>query len=107
MNLIGELEIYQAGQLTVIGFGGREYLDQLDLSNCYDEIIELIRENDCRSLAVDLTGVKWIPSGLLGVLMSVHRLTGDVHVYNPSKDIREVLEVTRLNRVLHLHEIDV
>ena len=107
MQAVTELEVYQPGELTVIGFGGRQILDQLNLAECYDEIMELIRDYNCQTLAVDLTGVRWIPSGLLGVLMSVHRQNIDVHLYNPSTDIREVLEITRLDRIFHLHEIDV
>jgi len=106
MQTLTELEVYQAGEVTVIGFGGRTVLDQLNLAECYDEILDLIREYNCQSMAFDLTGVRSIPSGLLGLLMSAHRQTGDVHVYNPSKDIREALEVTNLDRVLNLHEIE-
>ena len=72
-----EFEVYLAGKLTVIGFGGREILDQLNLAECYDEIRELIRENRCRTVAFDFTGTSvGSPSGLLGVLRwSAHRQT--------------------------------
>ena len=30
----------------------------------------------------------------------------DVHLYNPSADIREVLEITKLDTVLSIHEIE-
>lgn len=106
MQATTEFEVYLAGELTVIGFGGREILDQLNLAECYDEIRDLIRENRCRTVAFDFTGVRWIPSGLLGVLMAAYRQTGDVHIYNPSTDIREVLEITKLDRVLAIHEIE-
>ena len=41
MQTISELEVYEAGQLTVIGFGGREVLDDLNMAECRDEIAEL------------------------------------------------------------------
>ena len=106
MQATTEFEVYQAGDLTVIGFGGREILDQLNLAECYDEIRDLIHGYRCRTVAFDFTGVRWIPSGLLGVLMAAHRQTGDVHLYNPSADIRRVLEVTKLDRILAVHEIE-
>lgn len=106
MRTVSELEVYQAGKLSVIGFGGREILDYLNLTECRDEIAELIREHDCQALAFDLTGVQLLPSGLLGILVSTHRQGVEVHLFNPSRDIREVLELTKLDTVLHVHEIE-
>lgn len=107
MQTISELEVYEAGELTVIGFGGREVLDHLNLVECRDEVAELIRNHGCSTLAFDLTGVRLIPSGLLGLLVSIHRQGVEVHLYNPSEDIREVLELAKLDKMFHLHELDV
>ncbi len=107
MQMVTELEVYQAGELTVIGFGGREILEDLNLADCRDEIAELIREYDCQTLAFDLTGVRLIPSELLGIIASTQRRGVEVHLFNPSDDIREVLEITQLDKFLHVHEIDV
>jgi len=106
MEVITELEVYHAGELSVIGFGGREILDPLNLAECYDEIMSLIREYECHTLAIDFTGVQGIPSGLLGVLASVHRLRVDVHLYNPSRDVLDVLEITKLDRIFQTHHIE-
>lgn len=106
MESVSALEIYQAGELTVIGFGGREVLDDMNVADCRDELVELIRENQCKTLAFDLTGVKLIPSGLLGLLASIRKQGVEVHLYNPSSDIREVLEITKLDQVLQLHDLE-
>ncbi len=107
MQTVTELEVYQAGELTVIGFGGREFLEDLNLADCRDEIADLIREHGCQTLAFDLTGVRLIPSGLLGIIVSTQRQGVEVHLFNPSDDIREVLTITKLDKFLHVHEIDV
>ena len=107
MPNVSSLEIYQAGELTVIGFGGREVLDDLNVADCRDELVQLIRQNDCKVLAFDLTRVRLIPSGLLGLLASIRKQGVDVHLYNPSSDIREVLEITKLDQVLQLHELEI
>jgi anti-sigma B factor antagonist len=106
MQAVPALEVYQPGELTVIGFGGREILDDLNLAECRDDLLELIREHDCRVLAFDLTGVRLVPSGLLGLLASIRRLDVEVHLYNVSDDIREVLEITKLDQLLELHEVE-
>ena len=100
------LEVYETGPLTVVGFGGRQILDQIDISGCRDEIVALVEQHQCQVLAFDLTGVKLIPSGLLGLLASLRQMKIEVHLYNPSEDVAEVLAITRLNEVLQVHYID-
>jgi len=100
------LQVYQNGELTVVGFGGREILDQIDLSQCRAEIVALVEKNQCKTLAFDLTGVQLIPSGMLGLLASLRKMNVEVHIYNPSPDVNEVLQVTRLSEVMPVHYID-
>lgn len=107
MQTVSSLEVYKAGELTVIGFGGREVLDDLNVADCRDELVSLIREHDCKVLAFDLTRVRLIPSGLLGLLASIRKQGVEVHLYNPSADIRDVLDITKLDQVLELHELEI
>jgi len=101
------LEVYQAGRLTVVGFGGHGVLDGLDITECRDELVALVREHSCQSLAFDLTGVKLLPSGLLGLLASLRNLDVQVMVYNPSRDVREVLDITNLDQLIEIHNVEV
>jgi len=107
MLLTSQLEVYEAGELTVVGFGGREILDRLSLGDCRHELSQLIEQHGCKTLAFDLTGVRLIPSGMLGLLCSIRQQGIDVHLYNPSRDVREVLEITKLDSLLELHEVEV
>ncbi len=100
-------QVYQTGALTVVGFGGREILDQIDLSACRSEILGLVEKHKCQTLAFDLSGVKLIPSGMLGLLASLRKMNIVVHLYNPSQDVAEVLQITRLAEVMPIHYIDV
>jgi len=100
------LKVYQAGELTVVGFGGKDILDRINPSDCRDEIAALIKQHRCKVLAFDLTGVKLMPSGMLGLFASLKKLGLDIHLYNPSPDIREVLEIMKLDRVLHIHDLE-
>ncbi len=107
MQAITDIDVYHAGELTVIGFGNSENLDELNVAEFNDEIKQLIRDNNCQDLAVDLTGIQFIPRGLLGVLTSVYRRNINVHLFNTSNDIREVLEITKLDRLFYLHNVEV
>ncbi len=101
------LTVYQAGKLTVAGFGDLDNLDQIVVTDCREEIAALIRQHGCEVLAFDLTGIRLVPSGMLGMLASLGRLGVQVYVYNPSDEIREVLEITRLDAVLQIKMVDV
>lgn len=103
----GILQVYHSGPLCVAGFGGKDILDTFSVKDIRDELLELVKENQCETLALDLTGVKLIPSGMLGLLASMRDLNIDIHLYNPSEDIREVLEITRLNQFMHLHDVEI
>lgn len=101
------LQVYEAGETTVVGFSGEEILDEISVAACRTEIIEILRRHDCSILAFDLTGVRLIPSGLLGLLSSIRKMGVEVHLYNPSVDVREVLSITHLDQVMPVHVIEV
>jgi len=99
------LRVYEAGPLTVVGFGEDLSPDQINLVECRDEILELLKLHDCHEIAFDLTGIRYVPSGMLGLLASLRKLNIQVHLYNPSHDVREVLEVTHLDRLFKIHDL--
>jgi anti-anti-sigma factor len=101
------IKVYEAGRLTVVGFDGSDdRLDQLNIGQCRDELAALVKEHNCEVLAFDLTGVRLLPSGLLGLLASLRQLGVEVHLYNPSADVRDVLEITNLDRLMTIHDIE-
>ena len=99
------LNVYSVGATTVVGFGGRDVLDNVNLAVCREELVELIRRHEVQVLAFDLTGVILVPSGLLGLLASMRHEGVEVHIYNPSDDVREVLDVTHLDELMPIHEV--
>jgi len=101
------IEVYATGPTTVVGFGGKDLMDQVNLADCRDSLLELLSQTKCEILAFDLTGVLLIPSGLLGLLASLRKEGIEVHLYNPSLDVRDVLETTNLNQIMPIHEVDI
>ena len=101
------LQVYEAGKVTVVGFGGHDVPSEYCIAESRDLLARLIRENDCEELIFDLTGVRMIPSGMLGVLASMRNLCATVSVCNPSPDIREVLATTQLDKIIHIREVEV
>ena len=100
------LKVYQTGELTVVGFGGQDVPDEVCIAAYRDQLFQLIEEHQCKVLAFDLTGVTLVPSGMLGVLMSLRNRVGRVELYNPSDDVREVLRMTRLETLFEIKQVD-
>lgn len=100
------LQIYQAGPTTVVGFGEHPKLDDVNLVICREQLVALLESHRSHTLGFDLTGARMIPSGFLGLMASVRKLGVDVHLYNPSPDVREVLATTNLDRLMQIHDID-
>lgn len=101
------LQVYAAGPTTVVGFGDRPVMDEVNLAVCREQLAALLKSNESHTLGFDLTGVKIVPSGFLGLMASVRNLGVAVHLYNPSGDVREVLSTTNLDRLMEVHEVDV
>jgi anti-anti-sigma factor len=101
------VQVYKAGPETVVGFGGKDVLDDANVAVCRDEMMALIDKYQCRTIHVDLTGVQLVPSGLLGLLATIRRREIEVHLYNPSPDVREVLSVTNLDKLMLIHDLPI
>jgi anti-anti-sigma factor len=100
------IDVYRAGPLTVVGFGDRNPLD-VNVVACQNELAEVLRESGAHTLAIDLTGVRLVASGMLGVFASIQRRGTRVLLFNPSPDLVEVLEITKLDRLLPMHRVEV
>ncbi len=103
----GVLHVYEVGELIVLGFAGRDVPSHFNVAHYRDAIIKLAQANNTAKIAFDLTGVRIVPSGILGLWASLKQQDIDVEVYNPSEDIEEVLEVTKLNQLIDIKRIDV
>src|SRR5579872_6454139 len=99
------MRVYETGHLTVVGFGGAESLEQIDVAEFRDQIVELVKLHECKVLVFDLTDVRYIPSGVLGQLAALTKSDIEVHLYNISPGVRDVLDITRLGQLFTIHEL--
>ena len=103
------LRVYSVGPVTVLGFGGNDVTSEFNAAHYRAAIVDLVKLNHSSIVAFDLTGVKLVPSGMLGLLVSLARIPGlplRVQLFNPSTDVREVLSITKLNKFIEVHELD-
>ena len=100
----GVLRIHRIGRVTVLGFTA-QYSDvplQMGVA-VRDGLKTLIESHHCRVLAFDLSGVKYIPSSLLGMLASISSLVDELYLYNPSEAICEVMEIYGLDKIMKIN----
>ncbi len=106
----GLLKVYSVGSVTVLGFGGKDVPSEFNAAHYRASITDLLKFNKSSIVAFDLTGVRLVPSGMLGLLVSLTRIPDlplKVQLFNPSKDVREVLSITKLDRMIETHEVEV
>lgn len=99
------LKVYQTGELTVVGFGGKDVPDEVCIAAYRQQLFDMIAQYGTKVLAFDLSGVQLVPSGMLGVLSSLRQRVERLEIYNPSPDVREVLRITRLERLFDIKEV--
>lgn len=98
-------KVYQAGELTVVGFVGQSLPEYERVVRCRDLLVDFLQQHECRTLALDLTGIPFIPSGILGLLVSIRQIGIELLFYNPSPTVVDVLETTKLNNLIRIEYV--
>jgi anti-sigma B factor antagonist len=103
----GVLQVYQTGPLTVVGFAGKDVPDEVCIAGYRDQMNKLIEEHGVKVMAIDLSGVNLVPSGMLGLMLSIRKRVDRVELYNPSEDVRDVLKITNLEQMFDIKSVQV
>ena len=98
------LRVLQTGETTAITFGDRGVRDAGCINTFYRQILELIEQNQCRVLVLDMRGVWFLPSRTLGAILSLKKSVERVELHNVSDELREGLRVAQLDQVLHVQD---
>lgn len=96
------LRVRQTGEVTEIAFGDRGVKDASCITTFYDQIVELIEQNRCRVLILDMQGAWFLPSKTLGALLALRRIVDRIELHNVSVEVRECLRVTQLDQIFHI-----
>ena len=96
------LEVQEAGETTTVGFSTHKVLGAEMLETCRNALLETIDRYQPRVLRLDLTGVDLITGDLLGFLISLRNRGLTIVIYNPSDDVRLVMQVTKLDTLIEL-----
>ncbi|WP_432798421.1 STAS domain-containing protein [Poriferisphaera sp. WC338] len=105
----------EASRLTVSEDRGGYYrivfpngkVDGTAVRELYEVTMQLADQIEQLKLLVDLSGIEFMPSGGLGMLVTLRKKFlgsgGQLHIYVPDAQVREVFMVTNLDRLLNLY----
>ena len=85
------ITIHMDGDSRVLDMGPMEIWDGADLALLRETLTQLIDGEKCRSVGVDMTYVKYIPSGFFGMLYDWFEKGTDVSLYSPQPHVRNML----------------
>jgi hypothetical protein len=92
------LRITRQGRRVAIALNGRAIgEDATCLANMRDDLLELIASGEFDCVIFDLTGVKVVLRGLLGLLACAHEQGCEVELLNPSQELQEIVRNAKLD----------
>ena len=93
------------GGMAVVKLQGK--LNMVSARSFRDSVVEAVAAGHVR-LAIDLSGVDFIDSSGLGALISVLKTTrqagGDLRIASPNEQVRLVLQLTNMDRLLSAYD---
>ena len=90
------------GDISIVGFTVSNLTDEENIEQLGRELFSLVDQTGCRKLVLDMGGVRYLTSSVLGKLISlhrkVHRSDGRMIICNISQGLEEIMSTSRLNR---------
>ena len=77
--------------VTVLDFGRVEIWDGGDLTMLRERFLELIDGQGCRSVGVEMSHVKYVPSGFFGMLFDMVQLGVEVRLFSPKPHVVQMV----------------
>src|SRR5205814_1207845 len=76
---------------TVLELGSMEIWDGADMALLHESLTRLIKAEKHRAIAIDMTYVKYIPSGFFGMLFDWFETGVRIRLYSPQPNVRKML----------------
>ncbi len=102
------IDVYQHRGMTVLDMGEIEIWDGADLSLIRDMLIVVIEQRGAKRIAVEMSSVKYVPSGFFGMLFDWFDRGIQICILSPQENVRQMLWCKRFfqsqdNESFHLH----
>jgi anti-sigma B factor antagonist len=102
------LEVEDIGDITVVNFIDKKILDEQNIQVIGDQLFRLVEELGRQKLLLNFGNVEYLSSAALGKLITLHKKVnaagGKLILCNIDPQIREVFEITKLNKIFTIHK---
>ncbi len=89
------LPVSERQGFSVLELGDMEIWDGADLSLLRECLVRLIQGKKCRRVGVDMSFVKYVPSGFFGMLFDWHDAGIAIRLYSPQSNVERMLWFNR------------
>ncbi len=105
------LEILEAEDRTVVRIVGCDSLNEYNSHDVGQQLSGLVEGRSLRELILDLTGIRYATSSILGKFVGLNRSLrssgGHLVLLNPAPAVAEALAVTHLDRIIEIRSLTV
>ena len=77
--------------VTVVELGEMEIWDGADLALLRETLTKLIEKDGCQAVGIEMSFVKYIPSGFFGMLCDWHERGNQMYLYSPQPNVSRML----------------
>ncbi|QVL31752.1 STAS domain-containing protein [Telmatocola sphagniphila] len=101
------IEVEESGDITIVHFVDKKILDEQNIQMIGDDLFRLVDELGRHKLLLNFSNVEFLSSAALGKLITLNRkiqaVRGKLALCSISKDIREVFEITKLDKLFSIY----
>jgi anti-sigma B factor antagonist len=102
------LEVEDIGDVTVVNFTDRKILDEQNIQIIGEQLFSLVDEASRRKILLNFSNVEYLSSAALAKLITLNKklqqVQGRLVLCGIIPEIREVFEITRLNKLFTIHD---
>jgi anti-sigma B factor antagonist len=102
------IDVSKVGDVTVVRFNDRKILDEAKIIEFGSELFGLVDLDNRKSILLNFDGVEFLSSAALGKLITLDRKVkshkGRLKMSNIRREIYDVFQVTKLNKVFDIHD---
>ena len=102
------IDVSKVGDVTVVRFNDRKILDEAKIIEFGTELFGLVDLDNRKSILLNFDGVEFLSSAALGKLITLDRKVkshkGRLKMSNIRREIYDVFQVTKLNKVFDIHD---
>ena len=102
------LMVVTRGGVTVVSFLDFSVLDRAQIDKIGDELVGLVEDQGRKKILINFESVDYLSSTVLGKLIALHKRVaankGQLKLCGIKPSIREVFEITKLDKVFDIYE---